>query len=103
MKTDVSWINEPLEQEINSTLSTTTSNRTSDDADDDQNAPKRRRLNVVDDDIDKSVVEYNDRFVDDNWTLTANESTWRPFGEYISDSRININVRQVLELGESSL
>lgn len=37
------------------------------------------------------------------WHSIEDETEWRLFESYVQDCRININVRQVLHVGESSL
>lgn len=58
---------------------------------------KKRRLPTP------SENEYNDSFVEGVWASIADTEQWKPFGDYITDCRINVNVRQVLEHGEKSL
>lgn len=38
-----------------------------------------------------------------NEDIYSNEDFWKPFEAYIANSRINMNVRQVLKRGEQSL
>lgn len=39
----------------------------------------------------------------DLWKSVGEDDKWKDFEEYIQDCRININVRQVLHQGQSSL
>lgn len=88
LKTDVSWISAP--QSIRAEVETCGGGG----GDGGESSAKKRKL--TDDTPEDSLV-------DDIWELTADEGRWKPFAEYISDCRININVRQVLGLGETSL
>lgn len=93
LKTDVSWLNTPLpdEQNIGNDKNV---NDDDDGTEATKNCPKKRK-------ITENTIE--DSFVEDIWDLVKDEPLWKPFADYISDCRININVRQVLEFGETSL
>lgn len=92
MKTDVAWLNGPIEN-----TETCCATDETDNANElDESVPKRRRLTV-------STSDYCDSFVDDIWELVADQRQWQPYADYISDCRININVRQVLEAGAQTL
>lgn len=48
-----------------------------------------------------------DDFQNDEYKSVVNickeEDLWKPFGDYLNNSRININVRQVLQRGQKRL
>lgn len=96
VKTDIAWINAPLNEtdDINSKEHVALDDIDSEEVD--KNYKKRRLTSPNDND-------YNDAFVEELWSGIADAEQWKPFSEYISDCRINMNVRQVLELGEQSL
>lgn len=50
----------------------------------------------------KDMNDYNDRdvLITDEYN---DEAYWKPFEDYLSDSRINVNVRQVLYKYQNSL
>lgn len=104
MKTDVDWMNSPLNESDETSHKepeTTTIENVIDgenvDSEEDNRNRKKRRLTSSSDD------EYNDAFVENLWTSIADAEQWKPFADYIIDCRINVNVRQVLEHGEQSL
>lgn len=92
MKTDVTWLNAPLEEpkEANS-------NDGDFDAQEENTNRKKRRLTMPND------TDFNDAFEENLWIKIDDINEWKPFGDYISDCRINMNVRQVLEIGEKTL
>lgn len=93
MKTDVGWLNEPIEN----TETCCAIDETDNNVDEmDEHVPKRRRLTV-------NTSDYCDSFADDIWDLVVDQTQWKPYADYISDCRININVRQVLDTGEQTL
>lgn len=87
MKTDIEWINVPLNDE---------ELKTKIDADTGNQMLKKRKLT-------NDEEYYSDQFDESVWDLTIDNDLWKPFAEYISDCRINMNVRQVLENGEQTL
>lgn len=93
VKTDTSWINASL-------LDANDQNPIEQDADSDEENKnlKKRRLTAPSENDD-----YNDNFIETLWNSVASAKQWKPFADYISDCRINMNVRQVLDLGEQSL
>ena len=100
MKTDVGWLNSPLNEtdELNSKGEPISTEREEDvDSDEDNKNRKKRRLTLPSDN------EYDDVFVESLWTGITDAEQWQPFADYITDCRINVNVRQVLEHGEQSL
>lgn len=90
LKTDIAWINQPLNENENDDIES--------DVETNENYSKKRRLTSKSDDHD-----YNDEFQDSLWTDVINYELWKPFSDYISECRINVNVRQVLNLGEKTL
>lgn len=48
----------------------------------------------------EAVDDSNDAFDMDLFEEVGNSNFWQPFSDYIADSRININVRQVLKPGQ---
>lgn len=94
MKTDVGWLNEPIENTETCCASDETDNKVDDT--DDERVPKRRRLTV-------STSDYCDSHAEDIWAFIVDQTQWKPYADYISDCRININVRQVLDAGEQTL
>lgn len=87
MKTDIEWINVPLnDEELKTKIDACTEN---------QMLKKRKLTN--------NEKYYSDQFDESVWDLTIDNALWKPFAEYISDCRINMNVRQVLENGEQTL
>lgn len=89
MKIDIAWINEPIDENNDST-----------ELDDDITSSgncKKRRLTP------KSDSDFNDAFQEYLWNNVINYEQWKPFSDYISDCRINVNVRQVLNHGEQSI
>lgn len=101
MKTDINWVNEPS-NEIDETSynepETHSLEKVEDvDSEEENKSRKKRRLTAPSDN------EYNDAFVECLWTSVADAEQWKPFADYITDCRINVNVRQVLEHGEQSL
>lgn len=102
IKTNTDWVNLPLnetdemhhkEQEI------TTIENVEEDIDSDEGNKNRKKRRLT----SPSDNEYNDEFVECLWNSIADSKQWKPFGDYITDCRINVNVRQVLEHGEQSL
>lgn len=93
LKTDIAWINESINGNDDSECTETDVNIVSN-----ENHSKKRRLTSKSDDND-----YNDEFRDNLWNDVINSEAWKPFSDYISDCRINVNVRQVLNLGEQTL
>lgn len=85
VKTNVEWINKPF---IPSDLER-------DDDDILKNHGKRKKL-------DKPILSA-DKVQTDIWQNCVDEKWWQPYAEYITDCRININVRQVLSSGGVSL
>lgn len=47
----------------------------------------------------KNTLENEDNV----FNTFTNEIFWKPFNNYVTDSRININIRQVLKLGQNKL
>lgn len=94
MKTDVSWLNEPIENREPCCATDETDKAI--EMDTRAGARKKRRLT-------SAGTEYCDAFADDIWNSVVDQVQWKSFGDYISDCRININVRQVLHAGEQSL
>lgn len=92
MKTDVNWLNSPLEESKEAN-----SNDGDFDAREENTNRKKRRLTMPND------TECNDAFDENLWNNIVDINEWQPFGDYISDCRINMNVRQVLENGEQTL
>lgn len=98
MKTDIEWLNSPMNETDESKEETIPTEREENvDSDEDNKNRKKRRLTLPSDN------EYNDMFVESLWTSITDAEQWQPFAEYIIDCRINVNVRQVLEHGEQSL
>lgn len=85
LKTDFTWINEPIDETNDSECTELSANY------------KKRRITP------KSDNDYNDTFEDDLWNDVINHEQWKPFSDYVSDCRINVNVRQVLNHGEQSI
>lgn len=96
VKTDVTWVNEPLYKNDEGNAIEV---EPIDDVENDEDSKyrKKRRLTLPCDN------DYNDAFVEELWCSIVDSEQWKPFADYISDCRINMNVRQVLELGEQSL
>lgn len=92
MKTDVGWLNAPTEN----TETCCASDETDNAVETHERLPKRRRLTV-------STSELCDSFSEDIWDFVVDPTQWQPYADYISDCRININVRQVLDAGEQTL
>lgn len=93
MKTDVGWLNEPIE---NTETCCAKSDETNNTDEMDERVPKRRRLTVT-------ISECCDSFAEDIWDIVVDQTQWKSYADYISDCRININVRQVLDAGEQTL
>lgn len=93
MKTDVSWLNKALEE----TEGATSKESDSDSQEENNQKRKKRRLTTTSD------ADYNDAFEDTLWNTIIDCEQWKPFADYISECRINMNVRQVLEHGEQTL
>lgn len=91
MKTDIAWINQSINENDDTEC-------TESDVESNENYSKKRRLTSKGDDND-----YNDEFQDSLWSDVINYEPWQPFSDYISECRINVNVRQVLNLGEETL
>lgn len=90
LKTDITWINESIAED------TVNTNNIDATAGENTNCKKRR--------LTSSSDNYcNDTFQESLWSTVADLEQWKPFGDYISDCRINMNVRQVLDFGEESL
>lgn len=90
MQTDVTWLNSfEIENE----------QQTDEDFDSELeiNSCKKRRLIVPCD------SEYNDGFEQNLWNDVTDSEQWKRFFDYISDCRINMNVRQVLNHGQQTL
>lgn len=94
MKTDIAWVNAPLNEAEQTGHCT---NDRDDDSDAEVTHRKKRRLAIPSD------KDYNDAFDGHLWNSITNTDVWQPFADYITDCRINMNVRQVLEQGEDSL
>lgn len=92
MKTDVSWVNVPLKESENENL-----NEECIDSTDGNQHRKKRRLTT------SSDTEFNDEFDENIWNKITDTKQWIPFADYISECRINMNVRQVLKCGEKTL
>lgn len=94
LKTDIAWINESINENDDSECTESDVNITTN-----ANCSKKRRLTSKSDDND-----YNDDFQGSLWNdVTMDSGQWKPFSDYISDCRINVNVRQVLNHGEQTL
>lgn len=92
INTDINWIHmeideEKCEQESNDNGTNIILN----------SVPKKRRITI------SNEIEYDDGFSEDIWNKTIDQTQWKPFGDYINECRININVRQVLDNGEITL
>lgn len=97
MKTDVSWINARLDEDPENTIK----NNDHHDCDDLENSTnKKRRLDHLQHD-DQNL--YDDAFSENVWNFVIEKNDWKPFGDYILDCRINMNVRQVLDHGKQTL
>lgn len=90
MKTDVTWMNNFEEENVAQTEKEVVSGL-------EFNSCKKRRLTITSD------SENDDGFEQNIWDIITDYEQWKPFFEYISDCRINMNVRQVLDHGEQSL
>lgn len=92
LQTDISWINRTMNE-------TNDDECTELDVDvaSSENCYKKRRLITVND------CDNNDAFQENLWDDVINHERWKPFSDYISDCRINVNVRQVLHHGQQSL
>lgn len=99
MKTNTDWINSSLNITDETHHETTTIENVEKDIDSDEDNKNRKKRRLT----SPSDNEYNDEFVECLWNSIADEERWKPFGDYIIDCRINVNVRQVLEHGEQSL
>lgn len=98
MKTDVSWINAPLDENPENVMNTN-DDHNCDDLDNSKN--KKRRLNHLQNNDDQKL--YDDAFSENVWNFVIDKDYWKPFGDYIFDCRINMNVRQVLDHGKQTL
>lgn len=49
-------------------------------------------------DSTQQALKYNDAI-----SVCENEELWKPFSVYINNSRINMNIRQVLNKGQQTL
>ncbi|XP_066144883.1 nucleic acid dioxygenase ALKBH1 [Euwallacea fornicatus] len=58
-----------------------------------------RRWSLVENSSEKLVVKEHKEVMD----ICKNDALWQPFGDYLTHSRINVNVRQVLYDGEVQL
>lgn len=94
MQTDITWINAPLEDDSDSF----NTNELDDNNEIENLNHKKRRVTINDDEH-----LYNDAFSEDLWKCVIEKERWKPFADYICDCRINVNVRQVLQLGEQTL
>lgn len=93
LKIDIGWLNAPIDE------CTDKKNSVSDDVDTTPSGNcKKRRLTPK-----SNNNEYSDAFEDGLWNDVLNQEQWKPFSDYISDCRINVNVRQVLNQGEQSI
>lgn len=89
IETDVACINESQiedEQSISDVESV-----------DGNNGCKRQRLTT------NEANSYDDAFEEHLWNTVIDSKVWKPFFDYVSECRINVNVRQVLENGAQSL
>lgn len=97
IKTDVSWINAPLDENLENIIKT---NDRHDCVELERSTNKKRRLNHLQNDDQK----LNDDALSENvWNCVIEKDHWKPFGDYIFDCRINMNVRQVLDTGKQIL
>lgn len=92
VKTDMDWIDVAINETVDGT-----SNEADIDSDEENKNLKKRRLTIP------SKDEYNDKLEETLWNSITDLEHWKPFSDYISDCRINMNVRQVLDPGEQSL
>lgn len=98
MKTDVSWINAPFDENPENIIKTNVDHHDCDELEKSNN--KKRRLNLIQNDDQKL---YDDGFSENIWNIVIEKDYWKPFGDYILDCRINMNVRQVLDHGRQRL
>lgn len=91
LKTDIAWINESIDECNESEFTESDVDITSS-----ENCKKRRITPKCDN-------NFNDLFQDSLWSDVVDSGKWKPFSDYISDCRINVNVRQVLNHGEQSI
>lgn len=91
LKTDTTWINETKNEADDIKWADS-------EVEPNEDYSKKRRLTSTCDEND-----YTDEFQDSLWSGVINNEQWKPFSDYIFDCRINVNVRQVLNLGEETL
>lgn len=93
LKTDMAWTSQLTNENDDSECTESNVNVASN-----ENCSKKRRLTSKSDDND-----YKGEFQESLWNNVINYEEWKPFSDYISDCRINVNVRQVLNHGEQTL
>lgn len=73
-----------------------------DQSDDYENDCKKRKMSSLSS-LDDTKEETMNMIELDIFDQSSNQKFWHPYAEYIDECRININVRQVLHHGESTL
>jgi alkylated DNA repair protein alkB homolog 1 len=53
-------------------------------------------------DVNKSEAQFENHLVNQTWD-SCTDSSWKIFDDYISETRLNINIRQVLKEGQDAL